>query len=269
MAIGITVTIREVYRGLRAKRWLAAAMTVEFLSLAGAISTIPSWGLLPAIWALAAVGILSTLGVLIITAHFILEYNRRPLNEVQKLGVEKLLSGYLPVNQAQVLASKSELSKLVKEPQLFWLWQYQNSVIQLAWATDELQREPGTVLVAELIGAGSQIPRVEFSMVPPPVPNVGKCLTDTGEKPPQYFMDWGTIFNDGRYPAVFYSDSNQEIRYLRLDRNRVAFDDRLCAPVIVPSNTKTTMPVLMKTSKKVTRPLRDWPYEWGWALQIN
>ena len=31
----------EVYRGLRAKRWLFAAMAVEFLSLAGAISAIP------------------------------------------------------------------------------------------------------------------------------------------------------------------------------------------------------------------------------------
>ena len=42
MVMGTMTPIGEIYRGLRAKSWLAAAMTVEFLGLAGAISAIPS-----------------------------------------------------------------------------------------------------------------------------------------------------------------------------------------------------------------------------------
>ena len=269
--------IREIYRGLRAKRWLAAAMIVEFLGLAGAISAIPSWGLLPLIWALAAVGILSTVGVVIITAHYVLEYSRRPLNDVQRVEVGGMLSDYLTTEEAQSLAPKAELQDfapktelqdLVAKHELFWLLQYQKSVLELAWATDELFIRPGTMLVAELVGAGSVTAKVEFSLVPPPVENVGECLTDAGENPPRLYQDWGTIFDQSDQPVVFYVDSRREIRYLHIE-HRAAFNDHLAAPVLISWGAKTKMPVLVKTQREVARPRREWPYEWVWQPSVD
>ena len=264
MTMEMAAPIGEVYRGLRAKRWLAAAMSVEFLGLAGAIDAIPSWGLLPLIWALAAVGILSTVGVLIITAHFILEHNRRPLNDVQRAKLGRLLLDYLPAEQAQTLVPKSELSELVKEEDLFWLWQRQQSVLELAWATDELRKQSGGVLVAELAGDVPRLSRVEFSLVPPPVKDMGECLTEAGEIPPRMYQDWGTIFSAPGQVVVFYVDSRGAIRYLHIEQ-RMAFDDHLVAPVPVSWTARTTMPVLVKTPREVARPRRDWPYEWAWS----
>ena len=148
MVMGAMTPVGEIYRGLRAKRWLLAAMLVEFLSLAGAISAIPSLGLLPLIWALAAVGILSTVGVLIITAHFILEHNRRPLNDVQRAEVVELLSAYLSAEQAQELAPKSELSGFVAKAELFWLWRYQRSV---------LNQSQGGMCIYRVLGIGAGV----------------------------------------------------------------------------------------------------------------
>ena len=267
MAMGVMTPMGEIYRGLRAKSWLAAAMIVEFLSLAGAISAIPSLGLLPLIWALAAVGILSTVGVLIITAHFILEHNRRPLNDVQRAEVVELLSAYLSAEQAQELAPKSELSGFVARPELFWLWRYQKSVLELAWATYELYRQPGAVLVAELLaGTEPMISTVEFSFVPPPVKDLGECLTDVGESPPRLYQDWGTIFRTPGEVILFYLDSQRATKYLYIEQ-RMAFDDHLVAPVPVSRTARTKMPVLAKQQREVARPGRDWPYEWRWVVQ--
>ena len=267
MVMGTMTPIGEIYRGLRAKSWLAAAMTVEFLGLAGAISAIPSLGLLPLIWALAAVGILSTVGVLIITAHFILEHNRRPLNDVQREEVVKLLSTYLSAEQAQELAPKSELSGFVAKPELFWLWRYQKSVLEFAWASNELYQQPGAVLVAELLGGTDpMISTVEFSLVPPPINDVGECLTDVGESPPTQYQDWGTIFRTPGEVILFYLDSRRAIKYLYIEQ-RMAFDDHLVAPVPVSWTARTKMPVLAKQQREVARPGHDWPYEWKWLVQ--
>ena len=269
--------IGEVYRGLRASGWLRAAMFVEFLGLAGAISAITSWELLPQPLMIAVAGILSTFGVLIITAHYVLEHNRRPLNDVQMAEVAELLSGYLPAEQARDFAPKAELSGLVPKSEmsnfvgkaeLFWLWQYQRSVMELAWTTyGELPREPGYVLVAELTGAGSSSGKIEFSLLAPPV-KVGKCQSDDGEEPPRLFQEWGSIFdpsNNLNPGAVFYCSANGGIKYLRMEQ-KIVFDDRLAAPIKVLGSARTGMPELVRQHKSGDESRRwdEYPYEWLW-----
>ena len=277
MAMRMMAPIGEVYRGLRASGWLRAAMFVEFLGLAGAISAIPSWELLPQALMIAVAGILSTLGVLIITAHYVLEHNRRPLNDVQMTEVVGLLSDYLPAGQAQDFAPKAELSGLVPKSEmanfvgkaeLFWLWQYQRSVLELAWtAYGELAREPGYVLVAELTGAGSSAGKIEFSLLAPPV-KVGKCQSDDGEEPPRLFQEWESIFDLHNNPdsgVVFYWGASGKIKYLRMEQ-KIVFDDRLAAPIKVMGSARTGMPELVRQHKTDDAPRRwaEYPYQWMW-----
>lgn len=264
----------EFYRGLRAKKWLLAAMFVEFLSLAGAISAIPSLGLIPLLWAIAAVGILSTAGVVIVTAHFILEYNRRPLNDVQKTEVEEMFSRYLPKEQIQKFATKSELpdfakkSELpdfVKKSELFWLWRYQESVMNLAWtAYGEPLSRPGYVLVAELTGASPFTGKIEFALLPPPI-EAGECLSNAGEDPPKQFSEWGNIFKsqDLSPAVVFYRSASRKIKYLEVE-GKIVFDDRLAAPVQIAGSANSEMPELKKLRKVDSSPSRWGEYDWQW-----
>ncbi len=264
--VNITAPAMEIYRGLRAKKWLLAAMFVEFLSLAGAISAIPSLGLFPLLWAIAAVGILSTAGVMIVTAHFILESNRRPLNDVQRTEMEEMLFGYLPTEQIQKFATKSELPDFVKRSELFWLWRYQESVMKLAWTTyGESLKRPGYVLVAELTGADSSTRKIEFSLLPPPV-EVSECLSDAGEEPPKQFSEWGSIFDSrNRIPeVVFYWSANGKIKYLWVEE-RIVFDDRLAAPVQIARSAKSEMPELKKLREVNSSPSRWDEYTWKWT----
>ena len=268
---------KEAYRGLRASRWLRAAMFVEFLGLVGAISAIPSWTLLPQALMIAIAGILATFGVLIITGHYVLERSRRPLNDVQKTELAVLLSDFLPSEQARdfaqkaelsSLVAKSELSNFVSKAELFWLWRYQQSVLELAWtAYGELLREPGYVLVAELTGGGSATGRIEFSLLAPPV-KVSECQTDDGERPPVSFEEWGSIFDRDNNPnsgAVFYRSADGGIKYLRMEQ-KIVFDDRLAAPIKVLGSARTGMPELVRQHKVVdaSRLWADYAYEWLW-----
>ncbi len=269
--------VKEAYRELRASRWLQAAMFVEFLGLIGAISAIPSWTLLPQALMIAIAGILATFGVLIITGHYVLELSRRPLNDVQKTELATLLSDFLPSEQARDFAlkadlssrvPKSELSNFVSKAELFWLWRYQQSVLELAWtAYGELFRKPGYVLVAELTGAGSTVGRIEFSLLAPPV-EVGECQSDDGEMPPVLFEEWGEIFAPHNKPnpgAVFYRSAEGGIKFLRMEQ-KIVFDDRLAAPIKVLGSARTGMPELVRQHKVVdtSRGWNDYAYEWLW-----
>ena len=119
-------TVREIYREMRAKKWLAVALAAEALGFVGAIGSIPAVGFFPLIWTLAVVGLLSTVGVLIVTAHYVWEYNRRPLNHTQRAEVEETARA-LPLvpKTRRPLATRSELSDFVPKDQLFWLSRYQ------------------------------------------------------------------------------------------------------------------------------------------------
>ena len=255
----------EVYRGMRAKKWLFAAMFVEFLGLAGAIGAIPSLGLFPLLWAIAAVGILSTAGVVIVTAHFILESNRRPLNDVQRTEVKETLSNHLPTEQIQKFATRSELTEFVKKSELFWIWRYQESVMNLAWtACGGYLERPGHVLVAELTGADPSTGKIEFSLLPPPV-EVGECLSDAGEETPKKFSEWGNIFDSKDFgtEVVFYRSATGKIKYLRVV-GRILFDDRLAAPVQISGSADSEMPELKKLREVNNSPSRWDEYTWQW-----
>ena len=94
------------------------------------------------------------------------------------------------------------------------------------------------------------ISTVEFSLVPPPINDVGECLTDVGESPPTQYQDWGTIFRTPGEVILFYLDSRRAIKYLYIEQ-RMAFDDHLVAPVPVSWTARTKMPVLAKQQREV------------------
>lgn len=259
--------IREIYHGMRAKRWLAIAVAVEAFGLIGAIGSIPALGFLPLIWALATVGILSTVGVLIVTAHYVWEYNRRPLNDTQRAEIEGLLSPYMLSEEAtRSLAPKSELSSLVQDFGLFWVWRYQNSVMELAWTVaSSLAGRPGHVVVAELAWNGHLIRKVEFALVPPPIESAGECLSDLGEELPLQYHELGDLFQ--KYDMlVFYQGNAGSIKYLRARAGqKVLFDDRLMAPMSASHIGAAAFPELRKINKPNVQPLQERSWEWEWA----
>ena len=139
---------KEVISVLR-NGWLTTAIAVEVLGLLAAFATIPGLPL-PTALMLSVTGILSAGGVLIVTVYFMLQYNRRPLNYIQAGEVSNMLSPYLRSELAQDgFVPKSELSELVQGFGLFWLWQYQKSIVELRRAIDKLRSQPGFVIVAQ------------------------------------------------------------------------------------------------------------------------
>ena len=160
------------------------------------------------------------------------------------------------------------MSNFVGKTELFWLWRYQRSVLELAWtAYGTLLRDPGYVLVAELTGAGSSPGRIEFSLLAPPV-QVGECQSDDGEEPPEWFQEWGSIFdphNNLNTGAVFYRGANGRIKYLRMEQ-KIVFDDRLAAPIKVSGSARTGMPELVRQHKAgdASRRWDEYPHEWLW-----
>ena len=259
--------IKEIYHGMRAKRWLAIAVAVEAFGLIGAIGSIPALGFLPLIWTLAIVGILSTVGVLIVTAHYVWEYNRRPLNDTQRAEIGELLSPYMLSEEAtRSLAPKSELSSLVQDFGLFWVWRYQNSIMELAWAVaSPFAGRPGHVVVAELAWNGPLIRKAEFALVPPPIESAGECLSDLGEEPPLQFHEWGTLFQ--RHDMlVFYRGNAGSIKYLRARAGqKVLFDDRLMAPMLASHIGAAAFPELRKINKPNVQSWQERSWEWEWA----
>ena len=255
-------TVKEIYREMRAKRLLAVALAAEALGLLAAIGSIPAVGFLPLIWTLAVVGILSTVGILIVTGHFVWEYSRRPLNSTQKAEVEALLAPYLLSEEAKSLATRAELSDFVPKAQLFWLLRYQKSVMELAWTADISLKQPGYVLVAELYGPEHLATKVEFTLLPPPLDNPGECLSTLGEEPPFIYSEWGTLFQELAGAVVFFRSSDGNIKYLRTNQ-KIVFDDRLAAPIPVPQNAATDLPVLRRSNRTVSH-LGEYPFVWTW-----
>ncbi len=256
-------TMKEIYREMRAKKWLAAALAAEALGLLAAIGSIPAVGFLPLIWALAVVGILSTVGIIIVTGHYVWEYNRRPLNNTQKAEVEGLLAPYLLSDEAKSLATRAELSEFVRKHQLFWLSRYQESVMELAWTSDKSLRQPGYVLVAELYGWEPLTQKVAFTLLPPPVENPSECLSTLGEEPPDEFSKWGTIFQESESPVVFFQDYHGKVKYLRKNQ-RIVFDDRMAAPMPVSATKMPNLPELRKADKAEETRRGEYPFVWTW-----
>ncbi len=95
-------------------KWLTAAVAVELVGLVAAFGSMPVWGL-PIAWTLSLTGILSAGGVLIVTVYFVLQYNRRPLNNIQIDEVRNMLALHIERQEAQnSFAPKGELSQFVQ-----------------------------------------------------------------------------------------------------------------------------------------------------------
>ena len=256
-------TIREIWREMRAKKWLAVGLAAEALAVAASIGSISAVSFLPITWTLSVAGILSTTGILIVTAHYVWEYNRRPLNSTQRGEVEGLLTPYLLSEDVRSLATKSELSTFVPESKLFWLLRYQQSVMELAWTADASLRTPGYVIVAELSGTDPLTKKVDFTLVPPPIENPKECLSTMGEEPPFQFGEWGALFHEFGSPIVFFQSHDRKIKYLRANQN-IVFDEHLSAPIPVPRTETVNLPELQRTNKAGAHRRGDYPYEWRW-----
>ena len=107
---------------LRSK-WMAAAILVEILGFVAALGTIPGLGPFPVVAMLSATAILSSFGVVIVTTYFVVQYNRRPLNTVQKEEIGEKLAAYPTRLEAEeAFASKSRLASLGEEFRSFLSW---------------------------------------------------------------------------------------------------------------------------------------------------
>ena len=242
--------IRFVYRN----KWLVAAVVFEVLGLIAAFGAIPNTGL-PTAWFLAATGILSCTGVVIVTVYFMYQYNRRPLNTFQKDEIARLLLEYTPSKEL----SDTFVQKSLKDFAVFWIWRYQKSVMEFAWASRQIDSRHGDVLVATLHAEGSLIQEVRHAVLPPPFCNLGPPLSDGGETlPSSSYSDWGDIFRSGQ-TVVLYRASDFKIRLLRVDGSqKVVFSEELALPVLLSSGAETPMPQLVAFNDAEGNPSWQW-----------
>ena len=248
--------MREVWSTLN-NWWLRAAILVEVLGLVAAFGSIPEIPL-SAAWMLSLTGILSASGVVIVTVHFVIQYNRRRLNDIQIDQVLDMLAPYIRSEDAHSnFAPKSEFSQLVEEFGLFWTWRYQKSVVEFVWASRELEGRPGYVLVADVEGYLTDTPKVRFCLVPPPTRDLGQPLGTIGEELPRKYSEWGKIFDDLYAERVLYRGADGKTRYLKVDRSfeKVFFDDRTVSPIKVSGPNNSTLPLLMRKDE----------YTWEWV----
>ena len=111
-------------------RWMVAAILVEILGVVAALGTIPGLGPFPVVAMLSATAILSSFGVVIVTTYFVVQYNKRSLNPVQKKEIGEILEAYptLHILEAyptlqkveEAFASKSQLASLGEELRSFF-----------------------------------------------------------------------------------------------------------------------------------------------------
>ena len=231
-----------------------AAVIFEVLGLIAAFGSIPGIGL-PTAWLLAVTGISSCIGVVIVTVYFMYQYNRRPLNEFQKDEIERLLSEYTPSKELQ----DTFIQKSLKDFAVFWIWRYQKSVMEFAWASRQIESRHGYVLVAELHAGDSLIQEVRHAVLPPPFCNLGPSLSDGGETlPSSSYMEWGGILNFSQ-TVVLYMASDFKIRLLRVDgSHKVVFSEELASPVLLSSGAETPMPQLVAFNDAEGNPSWQW-----------
>ena len=258
-----TQDMRQKLRVLIEDKWLGAAVLFEVLGLLAAFGTIP-WvpGLSNYVaWMLSATAILSASGVVIVTARFMWQYNRRPLSEVQKNEVQETLSPFAKRKDIEsAFAPKGELGTFIQNFGLYWEWQYQNSVVAFTYAIFGLAGCPGVVLVAELHQAPLITRYVRFARILPPTQVGGPCLESTGNELPNSYEAWREIFWSRRDTLVFYEAADRRIRYKRVSEyEKVIYNDRSVCPMVVPRDTLTSLPTLERIDGN------DAMYQWGWT----
>lgn len=272
------MAIQFVFRN----KWLVAAVVFEGLGLLAAFGTMPIIGRATA-WLLAVTSILSCTGVLIVTVYFMFQYNRRPLNNFQKDEITRLLSEYTPSKEQREeiagLLSEYTPSKelqdgfIQKAPNdrefaVFWMWRYQKSIMDFAWASRQLERQNGYVLVGELSVADALVRYVHHAVVPPPFSNVGNSLSNDGEVLPEgAYMNLESIFRGSqlgfRNTVVLYKASDSRIRVLRTDGSqKVVFSEERASPMLLAVHVETHLPTLVQFVDA------DGNSSWWWQIQL-
>ena len=200
-------------------RWMIAAIIVEFLGFVAALGTIPGLGPFPVVAMLSATAILSSFGVVIVTTYFVVQYNRRPLNPVQKKEIGKILETYQTRQEAEeaeeAFAPKTQLASLEEELRSISNWRYRNSVVDFASEVQKLRERPGYIVVAELEQLTTAAQIVRFVSVPPPKPDVGEPKGSAGDTLPELYSDYGTLFESDTVILVVYLGVGNQLRALR------------------------------------------------------
>lgn len=243
---------------------LIVAVFSEVLGLLAAFGSIPGLPL-PTAWMLAIAGILSGIGVVIVTIYFMYQYNRRPLNVFQRDEIEGILSEYTPSQELR--ATFLQKASNDREFAVFWMWRYQKSIMDFAWASRQLENRNGYVLVGQLNAADELARMVHHSVVPPPFNNIGKSLSKEGEALPEgNYMNWESIFvRDNlrfRNAVVLYMASDYRIRVMRTDGSlKVVFSEERASPMLLSANAETPLPTLVQSSDG------DGNLSWRWNIQ--
>ena len=247
-------------------KWLVGAVVSEVLGLLAAFGSIPGLPL-PTAWMLAIAGILSGVGVVIVTIYFMYQYNRRPLNVFQKDEIEGMLSEYTPSEeQRNTFLQKAPNDR---EFAVFWMWRYQKSIMEFAWASRQLENRNGYVLVGQLSEGNVLVRIVHHSIVPPPFCNVGKSLSNDGELLPEgNYMNWESIFTGShlrvRNMVVLYMASDYRIRVMRIDGSqKVVFSEERASPMLLAANAETHLPALVSCGDA------DGNLRWRWQHQAK
>ena len=238
---------QAVLRFILRNPWLVAAVIFEVLGLLAAFGSIPNLPV-PTAWMLALTGILSCIGVVIVTVYFMFQYNRRPLNVFQKDEIERMLSEYTPseaIRETFIQKAPND-----KEFAIFWMWRYQKSMMEFAWASRQLGNAKGYVLVGELYGQGPLARIVYHSVLPPPFSNVGDSLSNDGESLPEgNYMNWQSLFTEGfplfRKQVILYKASDRRIKVLHVDGSqKVVFSVERASPMLLDADAGTGLPTL-------------------------
>lgn len=248
-------------------RWMITAISVEVLGFVAALGTIPGVGPFPVVAMLSATAILSSLGVVIVTTYFVVQYNRRPLNAVQTKEIEERLEAY-PKRQEveEAFASKSQLDSLGEEWRSFLSWRCRRSVEAFASEVQELLNLPGYIVVAEREQVSNDSHIVRFCSVPPPVPVVEDPKGSAGDNLPELYSDYGTLFGSDTVILMVYLGVGKQLRVLRSNQGgqgEFYYYQELSSPVHSSAGTPEPKPRLKRNKPEQNG------YGWYWDGAAN
>ena len=239
--------------------WMITAIVVEILGFLAALGTIPGLGPFPVVAMLSATAILSSFGVVIVTTYFVVQYDRRPLNAVQKKEIEEKLVAY-PTRQEveETFASESELNSLREEFRSFLTWRSRTSVMAFASEVQKLRHLPGYIVVAELEQITNDAHIIRFCTVPPPLHVVEDPKGSAGDNLPELYSDYSNLFSSDTVILVVYLGVGNQLRVLQSDQGAFYYYEELSSPVHSSARTIEPKPRL-KRNKPEQR-----GYGWYW-----
>lgn len=254
-------------RDVLSNPWMVAAVFVEILGFIAAMGTIPGLVPFPVAAMLSATAILSSLGVVIVTIYFVLQYHKRPLNTVQKEEINETLGAYLTQPESEkAYAAKYEFKDIKGKLHSLFNWNYQNSVLDFASEVQKLYDRPGYIVVAKLEIVADDQYIIRFWSVPPPECVVDAPRGSAGDNLPEAYRDYGMLLRSDTEILVVYLGIGNQLRALRSDPERggvIYYYEELSSPV--HSNTETTVSKPLLNRNKI--PLNG--NEWYWDTEAS